>query len=234
MAISPQLFDVYRAVPQVEPSLLACDFGHLEREIRRLEEAGARILHLDVMDGHFVPNLSIGIPIVEAVRRSTQLPLDVHLMISQPDRYLEAFRKAGADALSVHIEVAADPTPLLRQIHDLGAAAGIALNPPTPVSAVEPYLDLCESVLVMSVMPGFGGQAFEPATLEKLRRLRAAGGDVVRLAVDGGVNTETIRLCAQAGADLFVIGTALLGQANYTERLAELTGLATLPKDLQA
>ena len=135
---------LHAAAPLVAPSLLACDFAHLAEEIRRLEEAGAKILHLDVMDGHFVPNLSIGVPVVEAVRRVTRLPLDVHLMISAPARYVEAFRRAGADLLTIHIEAVAEPRPLLRKIRQLGALAGISLNPPTPTAAVEEFLDACD------------------------------------------------------------------------------------------
>ena len=144
------------------------------------------MLHLDIMDGHFVPNLSFGLPVVEAIRRSTELPLDVHLMISEPARYVRQFRKAGADLLTIHIEAVADPRPLLREIRALGAGAGISLNPPTPVETLDGCLDLCDLVLVMSVMPGFGGQAFEPVALEKLRRLRALAGPDVLLSVDGG------------------------------------------------
>ena len=225
MGVSPLLADLHAAVPLIGPSLLACDFGNLDREVRRLEEAGARILHLDVMDGHFVPNLSFGVPIVEAVRRVTDLALDVHLMISDPGRYIEPFREAGADLITIHIEAVPDPTFLLAQIRGLGAAAGLALNPPTPVQAVEEYLDQCDLVLTMSVMPGFGGQPFQPVALEKLRRLREKGGSDLLLSIDGGVNLDTIGLCAEAGAQLFVTGTALLGYEDYRKRLAELTTL---------
>ncbi len=176
----------------IEPSLLASDFAHLAEEIRRLEEAGAQVLHLDIMDGHFVPNISFGFPVIEAIRRSTRLPLDVHLMISEPGRYLERFRKAGADLLIVHVEAAADPRPLLAEIRRLGAVAGLTLNPPTPIEAVEPYLDDCDLVLVMSVKAGFGGQEFEPQAVDRLRHLRAVGGNDLLLSVDGGVNDQTI------------------------------------------
>ncbi len=138
-----------------------------------MQEGGARLLHVDVMDGHFVPNLSIGIPVIEAIRRCTDLPLDVHLMISEPARYVRQFRAAGADLLTIHIEAVADARPVLREIRGLGAGAGISLNPPTPLEKLDGCLDLCDLVLVMSVMPGFGGQSFEPVALEKLRRLRA-------------------------------------------------------------
>jgi ribulose-phosphate 3-epimerase len=216
------LADLHAAVPLVEPSLLASDFGNLESEIRRLEAAGARCLHLDIMDGHFVPNLSFGLPVVEAIRRVTRLPLDVHLMIAEPGRYVERFRRAGADLMTIHIEAVPEPARLLAQIRHLGAAAGLAYNPPTPVSAVEPYLADCDLVLSMSVMPGFGGQEFDPVVLTKLPRLRAEAGERLLLSVDGGVNDETIALCSEAGADLFVVGTALFEHPDYQRRLADL------------
>jgi len=225
--------ELRNAVPVVEPSLLACDFGRLAEEVQQLEAAGAQSFHLDIMDGHFVPNLSFGLPVVEAVRRVTTRPLDVHLMIDNPGRFLEAFRDAGADLLTVHVEVAERPDELLARIRSLGLAAGLTLNPDTPLAALEPYLSLCDLVLVMSVEPGFGGQRFRPVALEKLRRLRRRVGSDTLLSVDGGVNPETIRDCARAGADLFVVGTALLDYNPYQERLAELTALAKSTRDLE-
>lgn len=226
MSTATALADLHAAVPLVGPSLLACDVAYLADEIRRLEAAGAHSLHLDVMDGHFVPNISFGVPVVEAVRRVTNLPLDVHLMIENPESYLRPFREAGADLLTIHIEVAPDPRSLLDEIHDLGCGAGIALNPPTPVAAVAPYLSSCDVVLSMSVMPGFGGQAFEPEVLDKIRQLRQLAGPNLLLSVDGGVNTETVVPCAAAGADMFITGTALFSQANYTFFIREMTTLA--------
>lgn len=217
----------------IGPSLLAADFGHLAREVRRLEEAGARYLHLDIMDGHFVPNLSFGIPIVEAVRRLTPLPLDVHLMISNPGEHLARFREAGADFLTIHIETAPDPTELLAEIHRLGAGAGLSLNPPTPVETVLPYLHLCEIVLVMSVMPGFGGQSFNPVALEKIRVLRAQAPRGLMVSVDGGVKDGTIEQCAQAGASMFIVGTGLLGYDDYRQRLLQLSQLAQSAQNTQ-
>lgn len=230
MAILPIVADLRAALPVIAPSLLACDFGALRDEIGRLEDAGAKVLHLDIMDGHFVPNLSFGLPVVAAIRRLTRLPLDVHLMISEPGRYLRRFRDAGADLLTIHIEAAAEPRPLLEEIRDFGAGAGISLNPPTSVDLLQDCLDLCDLVLVMSVMPGFGGQSFEPAALEKLRVLRARVGDGVLLSIDGGVNLDTVGCCAQAGADIFVTGSALFSQNDYGQFLRKMGVLAGLKK----
>jgi ribulose-phosphate 3-epimerase len=214
------------AAPVVLPSLLACDFGNMEQEIRRVEQAGARAIHLDVMDGHFVPNLSIGIPIVEAARRATDLPLDVHLMISNPEEYIEPFREAGADGLTIHVEAVRDPRPLLERIRSLGAWAGLALNPPTPLAAIEPSLPYCDLVLVMSVMPGFGGQEFDAAVLPKFRELSARDDIDALLEVDGGISPETINRCAEAGVDLFVAGTAIFQSTDYSGAISELQKLA--------
>jgi ribulose-phosphate 3-epimerase len=214
------------SAPIVLPSLLACNFGHLEQEIRRVEAAGAKALHLDVMDGHFVPNLSIGIPIVEAARRATELPLDVHLMIDNPEEYVKAFRAAGADGLTIHIEAVPEPRPLLERIRSLGAWAGLALNPPTPLSAIERSLPYCDLVLVMSVMPGFGGQEFDATVLSKFRELRARDDLEALLEVDGGISPHTVGACAEAGADLFVAGTAVFEREDYSTAMQELHSLA--------
>jgi ribulose-phosphate 3-epimerase len=225
MPSKEMLARLHAAAPTIGPSLLACDFARLGDEVRRLEEAGAKVLHLDVMDGHFVPNLSFGVPVVEAIRRVTDLPLDVHLMISEPARYVRTFREAGADLITFHVEAAAEPGELLEEIRALGAAAGLSLNPPTPVERLEPWLDLCDLVLVMSVMPGFAGQEFQPVGLEKLRRLRRRG-DRLLLAIDGGVSRDTIEDCAEAGADLLVMGSALFSQDDYAAFVEEMTALA--------
>ncbi|QDT67151.1 Ribulose-phosphate 3-epimerase [Planctomycetes bacterium MalM25] len=211
----------------IAPSLLACDFARLADEIAAIEAAGATVLHLDIMDGHFVPNLSFGVPVVEAIRRCTELPLDVHLMLDNPGEYVEPFRKAGADVLTVHAEVLPDPRPLLDEIRNLGAAAGLSLNPPMPVAKIEPFVGDCDLILVMSVEPGFGGQAFDPSALEKLSWLRDHPQCDAILEVDGGVNADTIAGCAEAGAELLVAGTAVFGADDYTTRLAELTQLAS-------
>jgi ribulose-phosphate 3-epimerase len=228
---SAQIDTLRLAAPVVAPSLLACDFANVEREIHRAEDAGAKVFHLDIMDGHFVPNLSFGLPVVEAIRRVSTVPLDVHLMISRPGRYLRRFREAGADFLTIHIEEEPDPTALIEEIHSLGAAAGLSLNPPTPVAAVEPFLDQCDLVLVMSVMPGFGGQKFDPVAFEKLERLKSMASPRLLLSVDGGVNEETIARCARAGAHVLVTGTAFFGFEDYQRRLAELSDLADITKD---
>lgn len=212
----------------VAPSLLACDFGRLADEVAAVEAAGATVLHLDIMDGHFVPNLSIGVPVVKAVRRLTDLPLDVHLMLDNPAEYVGPFRDAGADVLTVHAEVLDDPRPLLDRIRDLGAYAGLSVNPPTPIETIEGALDACDLVLVMSVMPGFGGQAFDPVALDKLRWLRDHPRCGAVREVDGGVNSETISACAQAGAELCVAGTAVFGgdAEDHGARIAKLSQLA--------
>jgi ribulose-phosphate 3-epimerase len=194
----------------------------LEREIESVEQAGAKALHLDVMDGHFVPNLSFGIPVVEAIRRATDLPLDVHLMIERPERYVEPFRAAGADGMTIHVEAVAEPRPLLDKIRSLGAWAGLALNPPTPLSAIEASLPYCDLVLVMSVMPGFGGQFFDASALEKLRALRDRKDIQAFLEVDGGITSQTIGPCAEAGAELIVAGTAIFHSNDYGAAIRQL------------
>ena len=226
MDISPFLAELHAAVPLIGPSLLASDFANLEREIRALECAGVRLLHLDIMDGHFVPNLSFGLPVVAAIRRVTSLVLDVHLMIAEPHRYVAAFREAGADLLTVHIETTDQPALLLGEIRRLGAGVGLALSPDTEVSAVEPYLDRCDLVLAMSVMPGFGGQDFRPQSLQRLQFLRAAAGPSVLLSVDGGVNAETIGSCVEAGAQILVVGNGLFSHRDYAQQLSNLNHLA--------
>jgi len=226
MSLGRLLDELRQAVPLVGPSLLACDLARLADEIHRLEEAGVRVLHLDVMDGHFVPNLSFGIPVVEAIRRVTDLPLDVHLMVSEPGHLLPAFREAGADFLTIHVEATQRPAELLDQIHQLGAAAGISLNPPTPLEALDGCLEKCDLVLVMSVMPGFCGQKFDPAAVDKLRRLRTMLDPRVLLSIDGGVNRQTVEVCAEAGAEMFVTGSALFAEDDYGRFVREMTDLA--------
>lgn len=212
--------------PIILPSLLQCDFGNLAKEVHALEAAGVRGLHLDVMDGNFVPNFSYGMPIVQGLRRLTDLPLDVHLMISDPAQYVDAFVEAGADWITFHHEAVEDARPILEKIrgHDIGA--GIAFNPQTPVEAVASCLDLCDMVLVMSVPAGFGGQSFHDIALEKLNQLRAMVPEGTLLEVDGGVNASTIDQCAEAGANLFVVGSAIFGQPDYAAAIDQLSKLA--------
>ncbi len=228
MSRRQHLVRLLRSAPVILPSLLLCDFGDLAREVGRLEEAGVQAFHLDVMDGHFVPNLTYGMPIVAALRRLTDLPLDVHLMISEPQRYVRQFYDAGSDIITFHIEAVADPRPLLEEIRSLGAGAGIALNPNTPLSTVEGCVDLCDLVLVMSVPAGFGGQPFHDVALEKLANLRQLAGPDVLLEVDGGINQSTIKSCAEAGANLFVVGSAIFRSDRYGPAVRELTDLAKL------
>jgi ribulose-phosphate 3-epimerase len=221
------------ASPAILPSLLSCDFAHLAQEASAIEAAGAPALHLDVMDGHFVPNISIGVPIVQAVRRITDLPLDVHLMISNPAEYVEAFRNAGADSITIHIEAAKDPRPVLDKIRSLGALAGVALNPPTPLAAIEASLQHCDLVLVMSVMPGFGGQKFDDVALTKLHELSTRKDCDSLLEVDGGVNADTAGACAEAGADLFVAGTAIFADGDYRSAIERIHSAAVGKKHVQ-
>ena len=209
----------------VAPSLLACDFSRLAEEVKAVEEAGADWLHVDVMDGHFVPNLTIGPVVVEAIRRSSRLPLDVHLMLNHPEQYLKAFIDAGAHYLTVHVEAPGlRSEALLRKtlgdIRQLGAKAGLSLRPRTTAEALKPFLSEVDLVLVMTVEPGFGGQVFMPEAVPKVQALRAwFNGD---LAVDGGINAQTGRLCAQAGANVFVAGTYVFRSESYQRAIESL------------
>ena len=205
--------------PVIAPSLLAADFAKLGEEVHAVEKGGAQVLHVDVMDGHFVPNISVGVPVVRSLRRITQLPLDVHLMISEPERYIEPFRQAGADSLLVHIEVVPDPREIIEKIRALGAAPGLVINPGTPVEAILPYVPLADIVLVMSVQPGFGGQDFRPEVLEKVRAIKKSLRSDALLSIDGGINAETIPLAAAAGTNMFVAGTAVFDAGDYRERM---------------
>ncbi len=208
--------------PTILPSLLLCDFANLKHEVELLEEAGVEILHLDVMDGHFVPNLTYGMPIVQALRRITSLKIDVHLMISDPATYAPAFVEAGADAITFHIEATAEPGPVLDRIRDHGVLAGLAINPGTPMASIEPFVTDCDSVLVMSVPAGFGGQSFDPIALTRLKQLRQKYGPELLLEIDGGINAQTIGSAAAAGADLLVVGSAIFREADYCQALTRL------------
>ena len=215
--------------PIIAPSILAADFAKLGEEARAVQAAGADWLHVDVMDGHFVPNLTIGPAVVKALRPHVTIPMDVHLMIAPADPYLEAFREAGADILSVHPEAGPHLGRTLQRIRELGAKAGVVLNPATPVEAIEWVMDQVDVILVMSVNPGFGGQSFINAQLGKIERLRAlidATGQEIILEVDGGVTPATATLCIQAGADALVAGTAVFkgGPEEYARNIAALKG----------
>jgi len=208
---------------KIAPSILSADFTRLGEEILDAERGGCDILHVDVMDGHFVPNLTIGPPVIRWIRKITQLPLDVHLMIEDPLKSLEDYCKAGADWLTVHVEAAPDIRPALDWIQASGAKAGISLRPRTSLESILPYLDRLDLVLIMTVEPGFGGQSFMADQLEKVRRLRSQGFNGM-ISVDGGVNSETASVCIDAGADILVAGTAVFGNKNRAAAIAGLRG----------
>ncbi|OPZ31540.1 MAG: Ribulose-phosphate 3-epimerase [Lentisphaerae bacterium ADurb.BinA184] len=201
----------------VAPSILAADFAHLAADIRRVETAGADILHVDVMDGHFVPNLTLGPPVVAMIRGCSPLPFDVHLMLTNPERFVGPFAEAGADHISIHVEIEADVAAVLGRIRGHGCSAGLVVRPATPAAAVAPFLHLADLVLVMTVEPGFGGQAFMAEMLPKIRAIRAmidAGGRAVHLEVDGGINATTARDGIAAGANVLVAGTSVFRSAD--------------------
>jgi ribulose-phosphate 3-epimerase len=210
---------------KIAPSILSADFACLGEEIRRVEEAGADLIHFDVMDGHFVPNLSIGVPVLESLRKITRLPLDAHLMISEPLRYLRTFVEAGANSISVHAEVCDDLPQIAAQIRELGARASLAINPETPVERVLAVAEHLDMILVMSVHPGFAGQSFIAESLEKLRAVRREvqrRGLKVDVQVDGGVKIDNIRAAAEAGANVFVSGSGIFGHGDYRKIIAEM------------
>ncbi|MFZ4405979.1 MAG: ribulose-phosphate 3-epimerase [Paracraurococcus sp.] len=216
---------------RVAPSLLAADFARLGEEARAVAAAGADWLHLDIMDGHFVPNISFGPVIVRALRKHTSIPFDVHLMIAPADPYLAAFAEAGADLISVHPEAGPHLHRTLQSIRGLGKQSGVVLNPATPVASIENVLDICDLILVMSANPGFGGQSFLEGQLGKIAALRrmidahvAAGGQPIALEVDGGVTAKTAPRCIEAGADVLVAGTAVFGAPDYAQAIAAIKG----------
>lgn len=207
-------------MPMLAPSILSADFANLQRDVEAVLQAGADWLHVDVMDGHFVPNISIGVPVVKSLRKATGGFLDVHLMISQPERYLDAFARAGADLLNIHVEAEGDMAAMLKHIHELGCKAALTIKPNTPAEAVFPYLPLCDMVLVMSVEPGFGGQKFMPSALPKLellRQQREKEGLSFLLEIDGGINLSNASQAICAGADVLVAGSAVFGASPVEE-----------------
>lgn len=206
----------------VAPSILSADFANLEKELQAIADAGGDWAHVDVMDGHFVPNLTIGIPVVQSLKKVSPLPLDVHLMIEKPERYVEAFIKAGSDYLTIHVESSDDVEGTLRKIRALGAKPGITLRPKTSLDKIVPYLSLVDLVLVMTVEPGFGGQSFmedQVEKIDKLFELRQKMGFQYLIEVDGGINAETVKMCARA--DVFVAGSFVF-KGNYTENIRRL------------
>jgi ribulose-phosphate 3-epimerase len=211
----------------IAPSILSADFGRLAEEIQAVERAGADWIHVDVMDGRFVPNITIGPLVVEAARRATELPLDVHLMIVEPDQHLKAFADAGADLLVVHAEACVHLHRTLQAIRDLGVKSGVAFNPGTPLAALTPVADLVDLVLIMSVNPGFGGQRFIPAALPKVEEARAvveAAGHGADVEIDGGVSPQTAGAVKAAGANVLVAGSAVFGAADYAEAIGAIRG----------
>lgn len=214
---------------KIAPSILSADFVNLEKDITAVGRAGADYIHVDVMDGHFVPNITIGIPVVKSIKGITKLPLDVHLMIDNPESYAEEFAKAGADIITVHLEAMDDAgiARVLKKIRRLGKKSGLSIKPKTPAEAALKYLPLCDLLLVMTVEPGFGGQSFMADMLPKIALLRS---EITRLSlnceleVDGGINPETAGLCTAAGADVLVAGSSVFGAKNWDEQIRLIRG----------
>ena len=208
--------------PIIAPSLLSAHLAYMSREIQAVKEAGADWLHIDVMDGHFAPNLTMGPDVAASIKQVTDLPLDIHLMIENPQNYIPIFVKAGADILTVHIETLKDPVAILRQIRHLGAKAGLSLKPDTPVTQVMPFLEETDLILVMTVNPGFSGQAFMHGPPEKVRIIRKKS-DKILISVDGGINAQTRTSCVNAGADILVAGNYIF-KNDYKKSIAILKG----------
>jgi ribulose-phosphate 3-epimerase len=212
---------------KIAPSILSADFARLGEEIRDVEQGGADYIHVDVMDGHFVPNITIGPLIVEAIRPVTKLPLDVHLMIENPDQYIEAFAKAGADYITVHVEACRHLHRTLQHIKSFGVKAGVVINPATPVETIQHVIEDVDMVLLMSVNPGFGGQKFIPAVLSKIRQVKDLASSInpgLEIEIDGGVNGETAKQCIEAGATVLVAGSAVYNAKDRAQAIAALRG----------
>ncbi len=207
---------------EVVPSILSADFARLAEEIAMVTSAGVNMVHLDVMDGHFVPNITIGPPVIAMLRKCSSLVFDTHLMISEPGKYAERFIEAGADHITFHIEVADEPQRLIDKLHNLGCSAGICLNPETPVEAIEGVGPLCDMVLVMTVRPGFGGQEFMPEAAKKIARIREIVGPDIRIEVDGGIDPQTTPIVVSYGADTLVAGNAIFAK---TDRIAAINAI---------
>jgi ribulose-phosphate 3-epimerase len=214
---------------EIAPSILAANFASLGEEIRAVERGGATLLHVDVMDGHFVPNISIGVPVVESLRKATRLPLDVHLMIENPEEYIQPFAEAGADMISVHQEATAHLDRALSMVREHGCKPGAVINPATPVAMLSEVLDIVDYVLVMSVNPGFGGQKFIPGALEKIRQLKSIReryNQSLRIEVDGGVAPENVAELVQAGAEILVAGTSIFHTPDPAEAVRAMKQMA--------
>jgi ribulose-phosphate 3-epimerase len=215
---------------RIAPSILSADFAVLGTQIAAVERGGADLIHVDIMDGHFVPNLSIGVPVVRSIRKVATVPLDVHLMIEEPDRYLDAFVKAGAAMISVHVEVLPHLHRTLQAIKELGARAGVALNPSTPVGMLEEVAGMVDHVLVMSVNPGFGGQTFIPRSESKIQAVRALlnrQGNAAPIEVDGGLDSSNVARIVEAGATILVAGTSIFGTGDPEQATRDLRAAAT-------